>query len=76
MTRWNSIGAGCYPPALEGEEFTASGFPAPFSAVFAGRRFPALTAFRTFFDFALTVGFPFFAAGTGRVHFRVPRAFA
>ena len=76
MTRWNSIDAGSYPPALAVEEFTASGFPAPFSAVFAGGRFLAFTAFLTFFDFALTAGFPFPAVGAGRVHFRLPRAFA
>ena len=58
------------------EEFAARGFPTPFSAVFAGARFRDLTAFFAFFDFALTVGAPFPAVRAGRVHFRVPRAFA
>ena len=64
------------------EEFTARGFPAPFSAVFAGARFRDLTAFLvftdfpTFFDFALTFSSPFPDVRAGRVHFRVPRAFA
>jgi hypothetical protein len=67
---------GRYPPGLPAEEFTARGFPATFSAVFAGARFRARTAFLFFFDFALTVGSPFPAVRTGRVHFRDPRAFA
>jgi hypothetical protein len=76
MTRWNSIDRGRYPPALAAEEFTARGFPTFFSTVFAGARFRALTAFLPFFDFALTVGSPFPAVRAGRVHFRLPRAFA
>jgi hypothetical protein len=82
MRRWNSIDApGRYPPVLAVEAFAARRFPTPFSAVFAGARFRAFTAFRAlaafpaFFDFALTVGFPFFTARTG-LHFRIPRAFA
>src|SRR5512143_3062590 len=79
MTRWNSIDAGSYPPALAVEAFPARGFPAPFSAVFAVWRFRAFLAFvpfPAFFDFALTVGSPFPAVRCGRVHFRLPRAFA
>ena len=70
------------PPALAAEAFTARGFPASFPEVFAGARFRDLTAFLTFFGFtgffvfALTVGFPLPDAREGRVHFRLPRAFA
>src|SRR5512141_2247283 len=79
MTRWNSIDAGRYPPALAVGEFPARGFLSPFPAVFAVWRFRdflAFVPFPAFFDFALTVGSPFPAARAGRVHFRLPRAFA
>jgi len=57
-------------------EFTARGLPPLFSAVLAGARFRAFVVFLPFFDFALAVGAPFPAVRAGRVHFRLPRAFA